>query len=175
MSEKLSREELEKMAREICELDSDPLEKLGPFRKPRDPSKNLPKKLTNYTIVVESSVAWASRKAYLNLLKRFLAKEIDGITFQSEFISLRGQNMSKVSEICEKIEDGLKPIPDFYYTSKADDFNSELVDLFDPVEAFDPNIDDSYWTGIVFSENQLRSVIRETYLPILQKCCDFKD
>lgn len=30
--------------------------------------------------------------------------------------------MRKVDEICEKIEENIKPIPDLYYTAKAADF-----------------------------------------------------
>lgn len=184
----MSKEEKEKFLQEIIAADVD-LPSVGPSKPPRDRSKNLSQKLTNYIIVVGASVSWASRQAYLELIQNFLSKKIDGITFQSEFLSLRGQNMSKANEICEKIEDGLKPIPDFYYTSKADDFDSEINDLFFPVEAYvpveaydsdiddsdDPDIDDSYWDEICPSENKLRSIIQEKFVPRFQQSCDLND
>lgn len=180
---KLTAEEREQIAQEITasfnyynDNDIDILEELlGPSKKPRDRSKNLSQKLINYNIVVEQGLFWVSRQAYLELLKSFLLKEIDGVTFSSKFFRLRGQNMARADEICEKIEEGIKPIPDFYYISKSDDFNSAIDGLFFAIECYSPNIEDSDWNETVYSESKLRSVIQERYLPILQKSCDLDD
>lgn len=177
-SRKFTPEEREELVNEMLsswESNDDILEELGPFKKPRDRSKNLIQKLTNYNIVVERAVRWASRQTYLELLKSFLAKEIGGITFRSEFLAFRTQNMIKTDEICKKIEEGIKPIPDFYYISKSEDFCSAIDNIFFAVDQFDPHLEDSDWNEIVYSESKLRSVIQESYLPILQKSCDLDD
>ena len=175
MPKKLTAEERNKLAKEIVassELDSDILEQLGLFKKPRDRSKNLSQKLRKYHIVVEQSVFWVSRQAYLELLKSFLEKKIGGITFCSEFLALQRQDMVKVYEISRKIEEGIKPLPDFSYISKSDGFLSKIDDLFFEIDRYSPHIEDSNWNEIVYSESKLRSVIQENYLPIFQKFCE---
>lgn len=169
-------EEQKKIANELVgntqsDLESEFLEKIN--QKPKkDQSKNLYQKLRKYHILIDRVVYWNSRHAYLNLLRQFLRKEIGGITFRSEFVGLRGQNISKASEICDRIEEGNKPIPDFYYTSKSDDFSSAIGDLYFEIDLYNPDREDWDWDEFTYSESKLRSIIQEEYVPIFQKCCD---
>jgi hypothetical protein len=152
---------------------------IRPPAKRRDLSKNTLQKLRNYNILVEVSVGWASRQAYLELLKSFLSKEINGEVFSSKFFRLRGRNMRKVNEICEKIEESIKPIPDLYYSVKAADFYSAMSNLFFIVEAFDSKIDEDddnlNLNDVIYGEKTLRLSLKREILPILEKSCDLDD
>lgn len=185
MSKKLKREkedkfeELNKIADALVtntrsDLEREFLEKMN--QKPKkDRSKNLDQKLRNYRILIECFVDWNSRHPYLNLLRQFLRKEIGGITFRLEFFVLRGQNRARVTEICDIIEEDKKPIPDFYYTSKSEDFSSLIGDLYFEIDLYDPDREDSDWDEFTYSESKLRSLIQEEYVPIFQKCCDLEN
>jgi len=123
--------------------------------------KNSP--LKNYKLIVEDSVFWASRQAYLEVLQSFLSKKIDGETLTSKFFQLRSQDMMRTDELCAIIEDQILPIPDLYYTFKAKNFSSAIDDLYLEIDRYDPKIDDWDWNDIVYSESKLRSVIQESF------------
>jgi len=186
MSKKeLTAEEREKLGQEIVEGlnsydDNDILKELvGASKKPRDLSKTTGQKLTKYHILVEEIVAWSSRQTFLELLKNFLSKKIDGETFSSKFFRLREEDMDILAEICEKIEEGIKPIPDLYYTAKAADFSSVMNDLFFTVEAFDPDIEENEenldLNACIYGEKTLRLMIQTNTLPKLEKYYDLDD
>jgi len=80
-----------------------------------------------------------------------------------------------VTEICDIIEEDKKPIPDFYYTSKSEDFSSLIGDLYFEIDLYDPDREDSDWDEFTYSESKLRSLIHEEYVPIFQKCCDLEN
>lgn len=126
---------------------------------------------TRYRCLISSSVFWDSRQAYLDLLQTFLSKEMDGERFCSEFFRLRMKNLLRTNEICDQIENEIQPIQDFHlqYTAKAEGFVSEIGDLFFEVDRYDPEIEDSDWNELVYSESKLRFVIQEDYFPKLQK------
>ena len=90
---------------------------LGPSKKRRKSLKPPIKKLKNYHWIVEDSVFWTARQAYLEVLQSFLSKKIDGETLTSKFFGLRTQDMIRTDELCAIIEDRILPIPDLYYTS----------------------------------------------------------
>jgi hypothetical protein len=141
----------------------------------KDRSKNLDRRLANYHILIESVVGWNFCHAYLNLLQQFLRKEIEGTTFRFEFLVLRAKNMSKVTEISDIIEEEQKPIPDFYYTSKSEDFTSAIDDIYFEIDLYNSDREDSDWDEFTYSESKLRSVIQEQYVPIFQKSCDLEN
>ena len=175
---KLTAEEREKIAEEIVNSDDNILERLmdGPKKK-RDRSKNNLQKLINYNIIVESGIFWQSRQAYLNLLKDFSAKRIEAVDFRDKFFTLRIENMVKAEEICYQIEEGEKPILNLYYNSKVEDFSSAINELYLEIDRYDSNLenDDQDLNNIVYNERELRLVVEEKYLPILQKSCDLND
>lgn len=179
MAKKLTREESAKIANDIClgvgPTMDDLLDNVDPAKKPRDLSKNSVQKLRNYNVIIQRVVRWNHRETYLKLLKSFLLKQIDGETFCFEFFTLRGEINSKTNEICNNIEENLDSILDFSYVSKSKNFDSAIEDLFFDVDQFDPDIEDSVWNDIVYSESKLRAVIKEEYLPILQKSCNLDD
>ena len=184
---KLTLKEREKLAQELIAADLDLDLILGPSKKPRKSLKTPIEKLENYNLIVGDSVFWASRQAYLDVLQSFLLKKIDGETFTSKFFELRSQDMMRKDELCAIIEDRILPIPDLYYTFKAKDFRSAIGELFLEIDRYDPDIDDPYdpniddwdWDdivyGIVYNESELRSVIQEKFVPILQQSCDLND
>ena len=173
MSKKLTAKEQEKLIQELTSDDfAFNLDILGPSKKPRKSLKTPIEKVTNYHIVVEDSVFWASRQAYLEMVQSFLSKKIDGDILTSKFFQLRGQDMRRKNELCAIIEDRILPIPDLYYTFKATDFSSAIDELFLEMDRYDPDIDDGDGYGIVYSESNLRSVIQEHFVPRLQKSCD---
>ena len=176
MSKKFTPEELEKLAQELIASDFDPdLNILGPSKKPRKSLKTPIEKLKSYNLIVENSVFWASRQAYLEMIQSFLSKKIDGETLTSKFLELRTQDMIRTNELCARIEDQILPIPDLYYTFKAKDFSSAINGLFLAIDQYDPDFDDSNWNDIVSSESKLRSVIQKKFVPRLEKSCDLND
>ena len=177
MSKNFTPEERDKLAKEIIESDID-LDSLIPFKTPRKSLKTPLEKLTSYKVIVEDSVFWASRQYYLELLQNFLSKKIDGESFAFKFFELRTQNINNTQELCAMIEDGIRPIPDLYYTSKATNFSSAINELFLEIDRYDPDIHDDdpeYWNDIIYSESQLRLVIQKDFVPILQQSCDLND
>ena len=176
MSKKLTAKEQEKLIQELTSDDFDcNLDILGPSKKPRKSLKTPIEKVTSYNLIVEDSVFWASRQAYLEMVQSFLSKKIDGDILTSKFFQLRGQDMRRKDELCAIIEDQILPIPDLYYTFKATDFTSAISELFLEIDRYDPDIDDGDGYGIVYSESNLRSVIQENFVPIFQKSCDLND
>ena len=176
MSKKFNAKEPEKLAQELIAADLDfDLNILGPSKNPRKSFKTPIEKVKNYNLIIESSLFWASRQTYLEVVQSFLSKKIDGETLTSKFFELRTQDMINTQELCAIIEDQILPIPDLYYTFKADDFSSAIDELYLEIDRYDPNIDDWDWNDIVYSESKLRSVIQEEFVPILQNSCDLND
>lgn len=64
--------------------------------------------------------------------------------------------MLKVDEISEIIEEVKKPIPDFYYTSKSEGFSSATDNLYFDIDLYDPDLEDSDWYEVSYSESKLR-------------------
>lgn len=144
---KLTAKELEKLGQELISQEED-LEcaldiLLGPSNDQRiNYSLKTPsEKLENYNLLVDDSIFWASREAYLEMLQSFLLKKIDGETLTSKFFELRMKNIRTTDEVCAMIEDQILPIPDLYYTFKASDFNSTINELFLDIDRYDPEID----------------------------------
>ena len=176
MSRKLTAKEREQLVQELIAADLDfDLNILGPSTKPRKSLKPSIEKLKNYNLIVEESVFWASRQAYLEVVQGFLSKKIDRETLTSKLFQLRNQDMMSSNELCAIIEDQILPIPDFYYTFKAKDFSSAIDDLYLEIDRYDPDINDWDWDDIVYSDSKLRSVIQEKFVPILQQFCDLND
>ena len=94
MSKKLTFEEREKLAQELISTDFS-LDLLVPTKKPIKSLKTPIEKVKSYHFIIEDSVFWASRQAYLDLLQSFLSKKIDGETLISQFSQLRFQNIVK--------------------------------------------------------------------------------
>ena len=178
MSKKLTAEELNKAAEEILNTEDDILERLmgGPEEK-RDRSKNNLQKLINYKSIVEKNTFWESRQAYLDLLKDFSAKRIEGVDFRDKFFKLRSENMVEMNEICYQIENGQPPILNLYYNPKVEDFNSVIDNFFFEVDRYDSDLenDDENFNNLVYNERKLRLLVQEKYLPMLQKSCDLND
>ena len=176
MSKELNAKEREELAQKVIAADLDStFDSLGTFKNPRKSLKTPIEKLKSYHLIVEDSVFWASRQAYLEIVQSFLSKKIDGETLASKFFKLRGQDIIRKEEFCAIIEDRILPIPDLYYTFKARDFSSTIDELFLEIDRYDPNIDGWDWNNIVYSESQLRSVIQENFVPRLQNSCDLND
>ena len=173
---KVPSEKLEKLAQELIGADLDnALDMLGPSKKPRKSLKPPLEKLQSYHLIVGDSVFWASRKAYLEVIQNFLSKKIDGETFTSKFFQLRTQDMIRTDELCAIIEDRIRPIPDLYYTFKAEDFSSAIDNLYLEIDRYDPNFDEWDWNDIIYSESKLRSVIQKEFVPRLQQSCDLNE
>ena len=182
---KLTVQEREKLAQEMIEMTAADIDRtlgnlLNPSKKPRESFKTPTEKLSKYHLIVEDLTFWASRQAYLKLIKSFLSKKIDAETFIYKFSGLRIEDMINSDKLCAIIEDGTLPTPDFYYTFKARDFNCLIDEVYLKIEQYDPNLDDwnlddSDLDEILYSESKLRSEIQKKLLPKLQKSCDLND
>ena len=176
MSKKFNKEEREKLAQELIRGDLNiSFDSLGPAKKSRKLLKTPLEKIKNYHLIIEASVFWASREAYLELIKSFLSKKIDGETLTSKFFKLRSQDMMRTDELCAVIEDRVLPIPDLSYTFKAENFSSAIDELHLEIDRYDPSMNNWDSENIVYSESKLRSVIQERFVPILKKSCDLSD
>ena len=176
--ERKKAEKREKLAQELLKIDYNFNYESQQSDKPIQSVKTPSQKLITYISIIENSVFWSSRENYLELLQSFLSKKIDAKTFTFEFCDLRGQDMDNASELCEKIENDIVPIPDFYYTHKAACFISIIDELFFDIDRYEPNIensdniDDYDLNNVTYSENELRWVIQEKFVPRLQQSCD---
>jgi hypothetical protein len=85
------------------------LDELCQPKKPRK-YRSLENNLIKYEVLLENMVFWKSRQNYFELVKSFRDGEIEGVTFCSEFLTLRSKDMLKRDDIFEKIEGGIKPI-----------------------------------------------------------------
>lgn len=132
--------------------------------------------LNKYRVLIESYVVWKSHKEYLDLIQSFVRKKIAGEGFQKKFFELHYQNLNQTNEMCKKIEENLKPIPDFFYTSVSEDFTSAMSNLFFEIDSYDPSHkwEDLDLNDILYNEEQLRLVIQEFYLPILERSCNLE-
>lgn len=179
MSKKSSREEQEKLAREVLE-STNHLEILGPIKNLKS-LKNPIEKVENYQLLVRASAFWASRQTYLEMVQSFLSKKIDGDTLTSKFYRLRGKDMRSGEQLERIIEDRILPIPDLYYTFKAEEFSLAINELFMEIDRYDPNIindsdiNDPDWCNLVYSENQLRLVIQKEFVPRFEQSCGLND
>lgn len=84
-----------------------------------------------------------------------------GERFCSEFFRLRMDNIIRTNEIQLDFH--------LHYTAKAADFDLVIGNLFFEIDRHDPEIEDSDWNELVYSESKLRFVIQEEYFPQLQK------
>lgn len=117
----------------------------------------------NYQVVIERAIVWSSRQNYCDLIESFLRQEIKGETFRSNFMELRTEDLFKINEICDSIEKGSKLIPDFNYTSKSVEFTDTMTNIFYDLDLFDPTVSDSETSDSGYSENKLRSSVKEDY------------
>ena len=172
----MEENEIQKLVNELNERNQQKASETKKFVKPRPEPDVI---ITRYRILIERSVFWSARQAYLELFKSFLSKKIGGETFRTKFFRLKGQNVRRTYEICNKIEgeidEKIEEEIDLYYTSKATDFSRVIGNLYFEIDQYEPDIDDWDWNEIVYSESKLRSVILENYLPIIQKSCDLDD
>ena len=138
----------------------------------RDPNKVI----LMYEIIIECAIFWKSRQYYFQLVKSFLAKEIEGETFCSKFLSLRSGNIVEMHEIYRKVEQNDDLIPDIFYTSKSKKLTEAIDDIYIYVDRFDPTLDNNNWDDnwIVLNESQLKWVIQERYLSILEESCSYE-
>lgn len=67
-------------------------------------SKSTSNQLRDYRIFIESGVFRESCQSYFELMKRFVNEEIGGKDFESQFLRLRGQDIVRSNELCEKIQ-----------------------------------------------------------------------
>lgn len=143
------------------------------FGKGRISSKTTDQKLTEYKCFIHTSIGWKSRQHIIKMVRNFLLKEIDAKTFSDQFFAWHYGTMREADELCEKIEEGLKPLVcNFEYLPKSEDFNSMTNNMFFEIDQYDPNLEDSDWNEFVYSESKLRHVIQTKYLPTLLKSCD---
>jgi hypothetical protein len=179
MLKKLTAKEEEDLVRELTTGDWNLDDLLGPSKKRSKSVKTPIEKLKSYHLIVEASVFWASRQDYLKVIQSFLLKKIDGEILTSEFFKVRSEDLIKSEEFYFMIEDQILPIPDLSYTSQASNFNEIIGDLYLEIEKYDPTIEDTNFDDpifdIVYSENELRSLIEKKFVPILQKSCDLSD
>ena len=178
MPKKFTDKELERLVQDLTADNRDSnfaFEFLGSSKKQRKSLKTPIEKLSSYNLIVEHSVFWASRQAYLELIQSFLLKKIDAETLTSKFFELRTQDIISVEELRLRIEDQILPIPDLYYTFKATDFTSAIDDLYLEIDRYSSDLDDSNLDDIVYSENKLRLLIQKKFVLKLQHFCDLND
>ncbi len=170
-----SEDDYAELAREIVNSTSDdvaeflkPLSDKDKKSRSRDPNDRL----REYRIIVERTVGWTFCQSYSELMKSFLNEEIRGEEFESQFLRLRSQGIVRTKELCEKIEEGIESIPNFYYPSKSVDFKSVLDNFYFDLDPYNPKLDESESNDYEYSEEKLRAIVKEKVFPVVQESCE---
>jgi len=109
----------------------------------------------------EDQIFWESRRSYFKIINDFLTNQIDGNNFCTQIQNLRGENLEQAEEAVRDLE--FKT--DFKFTSKSIGFTDLVDDLNSFAELFKLELNNSESNESSFSENVIRSKIKEMILP----------
>jgi len=157
------------------------LRQKGKFFWDFDEAKNH--ELISYLILLEDQIFWESRKEYIHILDLFVNKKITLDEFFNQFCGLRGSNL-KASRMWEKKleEEAFVVFPksnetDIQLNPESSGFTKiisslhSLVDACDPDVTYEMNLEKPELLFYGISEEFLRLIIEEDFLPQLEKYC----
>lgn len=131
-------------------------------------------KLSQYITLLSDHVFWKSRDQYLQILEKFVSKNIDIDTFIKKFRGLRRSNMT-ASKILEK---NLENEIDFQPNLESRGFTkiissiNDIIELFDPEVTLDMNLLHPELICYGVSEDFLKLDLIKFHLPLIKKYCE---
>ena len=144
--------------------------------------------LTKYKIWIDDQIFWESRENYLQILKQFVNKEIDGEQFRKQFCHLRSSNMTASEMLTKKFEDEALDVslqstetniqinPKSYKFGRKISTIFYLLDLYDPDLTFEQDLSslEIFPDALMYamSEESLRLMIKDIDLPEVKKYCN---
>ena len=155
--------------------------KEGNFLRDYDKAKN--DELISYLIMVEDQIFWESRKEYIQILDLFVRKKITLDQFFTQFCGLRGSNLRSARMWNKKLEEeafGVVPKSteiNLQFNPKSYGFTKIIsnlhlwTDLYDPDITLEMNFKHPEFIDYGISEEFLRVIIEEDFLPQLEKYC----
>jgi hypothetical protein len=157
------------------------LQKEGKLLRDYDKAKN--DELISYLIMVEDQIFWESRKEYIQMLDLFVSKKITLDHFFTQFCGLRGSNLKSSRMWKNNLEEEASGIwtqsnkIDFQLNPESGEFTKIIsnlhswTDLYDPDITLEMNLKQPELIGYGISEEFLRFIIEEDFLPQLEKYC----
>ena len=158
------------------------LQKKGKLLRDYDKAKN--DELISYLIMVEDQIFWESRKEYIQMLDLFVSKKITLDHFFTQFCGLRGSNLKSARMWKNNLEEEACGIwtqsnkIDFQLIPESGEFTKIIsnlhswTDLYDPDITLEMNLKQPELIGYGISEEFLRFIIEEDFLPQLEKYCN---
>ena len=151
------------------------LQKEGKLLKDYDKAKN--DEVISYLILVEDAIFWESRKEYIQILDLFVNKKIT----LDQFCGLRGSNLRSARMWKKKLEEeafvvfpksteiNIQVNPKSCGFTKIISYRHTLVDICDPNVTLEMNLKQPELLLYGISEEYLRLIIEEDFLPQLEK------
>ena len=158
------------------------LEREGKLLRDYDKAKN--DELISYFIMVEDQIFWQSRKEYRQILEFFVSKKITVDQFIRQFSRLRTSNLNSPIIWQNNLEDEARGSCtqsnkiDFQLNPESGKFTKiicnlySLIDLYDPDVTLEMNLETPESISYALSEEYLRFIIEEDFLPQLEKYCN---
>ena len=127
------------------------------------------KELTRYCTFLWDDIFWQSRNQYLQIIESFISRKIDGEEFANQFGNLRGENMNA----SDMREANLEGEMNLQLNPKSSGFTKIISDIYAHIDTFDPDLDNSESSiyGIAITEEYLRIVVKDDYLPRICAYC----
>ena len=150
----------------------------------RDYNKAKHDELISYFIMVEDQIFWESRKEYIRILDSFVSKKITLDQFFMQFCGLRGSNLKSARIWKNNLEEEACGIctqsNEIYFQLNLESAGFTKIisnlhswtDLYDPDTTLEMNLKQLELITYGISEEALRIMIEENFLPRLEKYCN---
>jgi hypothetical protein len=139
----------------------------------RDYDKAKDNELTHYYIVLETYIFWQSRSEYLEILQTFINESIDIDQFIKKFDNLRWSNR----EASQMLSENFKNEIDFQLNPESRGFTKIInaidsaIETLNPDVTLDMNLESPDLIGYGISEEFLKIIIKNNFLPRIRKYC----
>ena len=147
----------------------------------RDYDKAKHDELLSYLIMIDDQIFWESRKEYVQILDLLVSKKITLDQLFKQFCGLRGSNLRSARMWKEKLEEeafvvfpksteiNIQVNPKSCGFTKIISYLHTLVDICDPNVTLEVNLKQPELLLYGISEEYLRLIIEEDFLPQLEK------
>jgi hypothetical protein len=145
-----------------------------------DKAKN--DELISYLIMIEDQIFWESRKEYIQMLDLFVSKKITLDHFFTQFYGLRASNLKSSRMWKNNLEEEAFVVKsneiDIQFNPKSCGFTKIIsnlhswTNLCEPDITLEMNLKEPELIGYGISEEFLRFIIEEDFLPQLEKYCN---
>lgn len=131
--------------------------------------------LLSYGMVIHDQLTYNHREKYIQLMKKYLAREIDSFSLKLQFFEIQRNER----EIVKSIEQNLEKLQSISINLESENFSLLITDIFNACEALKFNFESPETYGIdesdfrIFLENQLIQI--ENYLDLKKDSLNCQD